>query len=267
MLKMWDLQPAWVMVKGPAVAIWEHFFPGQEIVTDLPQIHQISVMVTGTSLRSDLEHQARLLAQKTGLRSVTVLDHWVNYKSRFVRNGCCVMPDEIWVVDEYAETLARKNFPGMPVIRCPDCYGKNQLGKVAELTSHTPHRLIYMLEPVHSDWGKDEPGEFQALRYFFQRFRHIGLDKITEVQLRPHPSEHSDKYNSFLNEDGRIPVRLSKGTLAEAISGARWVAGCQTYALTLALAAGRRVFSTLPPWAPTKGLPHKGIEYLREMGP
>lgn len=265
MLKMWNWQPAGVMVKGPAVEIWKHYFPSQRIANDLDEILQVAVMVTGTSLESDLEHQARFIAQKTGLRSVTVLDHWVNYKSRFVRHGCCVMPDEIWVVDEYAEVLAREEFPGMPIIRCPDCFAKDQLGEVVALTSQTPQRLLYMLEPTHSNWGKDEPGEFQALRYFFQKLPFLGLSGLKEVQLRPHPSEHAEKYDSFLNEGMGIPVRKGKGTLAKAISEACWVAGCQTYALTLALAAGRRVYSSLPPWAPVKGLPHAGIQYLREF--
>lgn len=265
MVKVAHLRPTWVMAEGPAVAIWRHYFPGQHIATDLAEMRELNTVVTGTSLKSDLEHQARLAAQKTGLRSVTVLDHWVNYENRFIRHGCRVLPDEIWVVDEYAEVLAREAFPGTMVIRFPDYYAKDQLGEVVGLTGHTPHRLLYMLEPAHSNWGKDEPGEFQALRYFFKQLPLLRLGGLKEVHLRPHPSENADKYDSFLNEGGGIPVRKGKGTLAEAISGARWVAGCQTYALTLALAAGRQVLSSLPPWAPVKGLPHAGIKYLREI--
>ena len=85
------------------------------------------------------------------------------------------------------------------------------------------------------------------------------------VQLRPHPSEDSEKYAAFLDKNGQPPVFCSKSTLSEDISEARWVAGCQSYAMTLALATGRPVYSTLPPWAPPKVLPHPGIQYLREM--
>ena len=58
---------------------------------------------------------------------------------------------------------------------------------------------------------------------------------------------------------------IDKGSLSDALSRAKWVAGCQTYAMTLALKAGRIVFGTLPPWAPVCVLPHEGIIHLKDM--
>jgi len=52
--------------------------------------------------------------------------------------------------------------------------------------------------------------------------------------------------------------------LSEALRGARWVAGCQSFALVIALASGRDVVSTLPPWAPECALPHKGLIRLKD---
>ena len=40
------------------------------------------------------------------------LDHWVNYQGRFVYKKRMVLPDEIWVVDKYAENLAQRQFKG-----------------------------------------------------------------------------------------------------------------------------------------------------------
>ena len=47
--------------------------------------------------------------------NISVLDHWVNYKERFIRGGELILPDEIWVCDNHALALAKKAFPGARV--------------------------------------------------------------------------------------------------------------------------------------------------------
>ena len=54
-------------------------------------------------------------------------------------------------------------------------------------------------------------------------------------------------------------------TLAAAVSRCRWVAGCESYALIVALAAGRSVVCTLPPWAPPARLPPGKLIHLRTI--
>jgi hypothetical protein len=199
------------------------------------------------------------------VRSVAVLDHWTNYRERFVRDGLEVLPDEIWVVDEYAEHLARQLFSNTPVVLMKDCYAARDVKQILPITAETPNVLLYLLEPVRSEWGRAEQGEFQALRFFLECLPRLGLPTGTEVRLRAHPSEPADKYDAFLSKDASYPVRMAAGSLAEEISGSRWVAGCQTYAMTLALRAGRQVFGSLPSWAPACVLPHQGIVHLRDL--
>jgi hypothetical protein len=55
--------------------------------------------------------------------------------------------------------------------------------------------------------------------------------------------------------------------MAAAISQADIVAGVESFALTLALAAGRTVYSSLPPWAPALRLPQEGIRQIRRLYP
>jgi hypothetical protein len=43
--------------------------------------------------------------------------------------------------------------------------------------------------------------------------------------------------------------------------------GCESMALVVALAAGREVFSSLPPWAPPCRLPHAGVRRLHTRSP
>ena len=264
-LLRWGWHPAWVQARGPAVEIFHRDMPYVPVRSELSDLHGIRAIITGTGWASDFEHEARIAAHKTGVRSITVLDHWTNYEDRFIRNGERLLPDELWVVDEYAEGLAQQLFPGIQIVRVPDSYAERELRHITPLSTSTPNRVLYLLEPIRSNWGREEPGEFQALRYFLDRWPCLKFPSSTEIMLRPHPSETPQKYAIFLNEKGKPLVQWSKNSLSEDITQARWVAGCNTYAMVLALAANRPVFCTLPPWAPPGKIPHNGIINLRKI--
>lgn len=265
MLQARGWHPAWVVAEGPAAAIWQRDFPDMSTVSDFAWLKAAAAIITATGWASDLEYHARDSAREAGVLSIAVMDHWTNFRERFVRYGQEVLPDEFWVVDDYAEQMVQSLFPGKAVVLHADYYAEREVAQVASVDAKTPLSLLYLLEPIRSDWGRGEPGEFQALRFFLECLPLLGLPEGTEICLRPHPSEEPGKYHGFLREEGEFPVRQATGDLAGALSRCRWVAGCQTYAMTLALRAGRGVFGTLPPWAPACVLPHQGIVHLRDL--
>ena len=266
MLRGKRLENVIVYVEGPAHSLWNLAFPHHPPAGSLDAlISMVPSIITGTGWASSLEHDARKAARSRGVRSIAVLDHWTNYTERFVRRQETVLPDEIWVVDSYAEQLAIRLFPGTPVRRQKDYYAEQQLEEIAPISAATPNELLYLLEPARSDWGRNQPGEFQALQFFLSCVPQLGLPEGTLLRLRPHPSDPPGKYDAFLGEARGIQVTLASGSLADAISRSRWVAGCQTYAMTLALRAGRVVYGSLPAWAPACSLPHEDIICLKGM--
>lgn len=265
MLKSRGWRPSWVVAAGPAAEVWQRDFPDVTPVIGFAWLATAEAIITGTGWASDLEHQVRSLAQRAGVFSIAVMDHWTNFRERFVRYGHEVLPDEFWVVDGYAEQMVRSLFPGKAVVLQPDSYAELEVARVEPINANTPLSLLYLLEPMRASWGRDELGEYQALRFFFESLPALGLPAKATIRLRPHPSDAHGKYAFFLREKGAFPVCMATGSLAEELSRCRWVAGCQTYAMTLALRAGRRVFSTLPPWAPACALPHQGIVHLRGL--
>jgi len=265
MLKKLYLKPAWVVAEGPAAEIWANNFHNSNFADSFLWNKNVSAVITGTGWASDLEHRARSEACQLGILTIAVMDHWTNYKMRFFRNGKEVLPDEFWVVDDYAEEKIRYFFPHKSVLSIPDYYAERELAKLNPINKDTPDVLLYLAEPMRSDWGKGEPGEFQALRYFLDRLPFIGIPPNTKICLRLHPSENPDKYDRFLHSSGDFPVRKALGSLSENLSDCRWVAGCQTYAMTLALRSGRKVFGSLPPWAPPCALPHQNIIHIKNL--
>lgn len=258
-----DAPPSRSYLEGPARAAWRARFGDAPTGPTLEAaLDGASFVLTGSGWSSDLEHRARKMAAAAGLPTVGVIDHWVNYPQRFVRCGEQVLPDSIWVVDEYAEALARKTFPGVRV----EAKANEYLREQAAVAGPTPEdgRVLWMGEPARDDWGRGKPGEFQALDYFEQHRASLGVPPATPVLLRPHPSEESGKYDSWLMAHPGWSVD-SGSDLGEALACARWVVGLESAALVVALASGRTVISALPDWAPRCRLPHADIVHLRDL--
>jgi len=246
---------------GPAKKIWDSNRAQVYLDAEL-NLNHFGCLVSGTGWASALEHNARIQASLLGIKSMAVLDHWVNYLSRFERGGFIQHPDELWVADVAAHKIAKEAFPCIEVRNFPNIYLNTQVAKVAKPPQNGT--LLYTLEPVRNTWGRDLPGEFQALDFTLENLEMLSSSKINKIILRLHPSEHPEKYRTYLARDSRITMDSSHD-ISEALSQADLVVGVESFALAVALAAGRPVFSSLPPWAPLIRLPHAEIKQIRYL--
>lgn len=263
-LKAWGW-PVRACVQGPARKLWEHAFPGEPIWdTPAQAMASCSSVVTGTGWASKLEHEARREGRSQGLRVAAVIDHWVNYAPRFERDGESVWPDEVWVADAWAAEIARQVLPPLLLRQFDNLYLQAQVAQVAPPPGDGT--LLYVLEPVRNDWGCGTAGEFQALEYLLAHRDALTPAPVRRILLRPHPSDPAGKYASYIDAHPDISLDHS-ADMAAALSQADIVAGVESFALTLALAAGRAVYSTLPPWAPALRLPQEGIRQIRRLSP
>lgn len=253
-----------VLARGPALPLAQAALPPQWLVADMEMaLDGAATLLSGTGWASDLEHAARRAARQRGIRSVAVIDHWVNYRERFSRQDEEILPDEIWVTDPDALALARDIFPTPPVTLHPNLYLAAAVARIPPPQA-VPPTLLYVLEPARSTWGRDREGEFQALDFFTDHLPALGLPEDLQIVLRPHPSDPPGKYDAWLAAHPQLAARIDTSPdIAGAMAQARWVAGCESFALVLALAAGRQVLCTLPPWAPACRLPHDGIRHLK----
>lgn len=251
-------------MQGPAEKLWGEAFSDVASCHTLDSAMEgVELLVTGTGWASDVEHKARVLAKSYGVFSIAVIDHWVNYEERFVRNGKTVWPDEFWVTDEYALEIARHTFPDRIVRLLPNHYVEMQLRDIAQEEVTGAPELLYVLEPTRNDWGRGIPGEFQALDYFVRHLPNLGLPSGTIIRLRPHPSDTRGKYDDWIAGHPNLNIQQDVSlNITKSLGRASWVAGCESFALVLGLMAGRKCYCTLPPWAPACRLPHRGLVSL-----
>lgn len=258
-------------VEGPALPLWERAFPGTRVSALPDAISNAKFLISGSGWASNLEHCGRRMARNLGIKSVATIDHWTNYRGRFTRNDEEVLPDEIWVVDDYAKKLAEREFPKQRILQMPNCYldglAREVQSKGAAFKKGTECNLLYVLEPIHQAWGPSEQlGEFQALDFFIKNLELLQLGSNLSIRLRPHPSDPVGKYDQWIEGQKNKKLSLDDSPiLAESIAWSDVVVGCQTYAMVVALAVGRRVISSIPPWALPCVLPQAGIIKLADL--
>ncbi|TYQ28937.1 hypothetical protein PseudUWO311_02000 [Pseudanabaena sp. UWO311] len=258
-------------VAGPARSLWLKAFPDSKPSPNLDSLSDAKLLISGTGWQSSLEFDARKLAQNSGIKSVAVIDHWTNYRDRFIRNNEEILPDEIWVTDEYAKKLAENYFPNIQVRQLPNLYLDSIVAEVRlqeiSVTKSETTRLLYVLEPIRHSWGNSgQLGEFQALDFFIQNMDFLQLESHLSIKLRPHPSDPIGKYNQWIDLQKNLDISLDTSlTLAESIAWSDIVVGCQTYAMVVSLAAGKRVVCSIPPWGDACILPQPKIIKLVDI--
>lgn len=259
------------VLAGPAVSVFSRKLPDARRA-DLRQALDCSNwLLCGTGWQSEFEIDAIDAARAAGKSVVAFLDHWVNFRARFVRGERVSLPDEVWVADEHAEALAKVELPEVAVRRVADPYLADMRDQCAREGAGRAGAAsaLFVCEPLrehaqrqHGDerhWGFVEE---EALRYFLTQLPGI-QPSVERLVIRPHPSEPVDKYDWAASESPVPVVRGGTRSLVEEIADAALVVGCESMALVVALVAGKRVLSCIPPGGKPCVLPHPEIEFLR----
>ena len=63
-------------------------------------MEKYDLLITGTSIENKLELENINAAKKLGIYTVTFLDHWTNYKKRFLIKKKIILPNEIIYFDK-----------------------------------------------------------------------------------------------------------------------------------------------------------------------
>lgn len=266
-------QPYCLVLSGPATSIFQRKLHNNEIISLERAIEMCDWVLCGTSWQSSLEKEAVIRAKAAQKKVITFLDHWVNYLGRFKLNGVITYPDEIWVGDLDAEKIAKQIFPELKISLILNPY-LNEIIREIELIEEIPHNsnicsVLYVCEPisefsrlVYGDENYLGYSENQALEFFFNNVNMLGCE-LSKLTIRPHPSENKSKYNWTKKLSPVETVISSTKSLAEQISEADIVIGCESMAMVVALWAKKRVISSIPIGGKTCQLPQDEIEHLQ----
>ena len=261
---------------GPAVKIFNRKLGIIQGVSLDEAIQQADWLLCGTSWQSDLEWQAIKMAREYGKRSVAFLDHWGNYRERFIREGEICLPDEIWVGDIQAKALAERVLPEVKAKLVMNPYFdeiKRELAAIPkmDITGKTGINILFVTEPLREHglkefgnechWGYTEE---EALHYLLTNLHVLGRP-VDRIVIRPHPSEPLNKYD-WVKQKYNLPVvNGGSRTLLEEVVESDVVVGFQSMAMMVGMLAGKRVISCIPPGGKVCVLPQPDIEHMQSL--
>lgn len=210
----------------------------------------VASVMTGTSWGSPLELTYIKGAKERGVRSITFLDHWVNYRERFGyprsdwKNH---LPDEIWVGDTRGLELAKKYFSRTKTkVR----FVANPFFKelraayrvaVAARGRRQLKNILLVSEPIGS--ARNSFGDKTNLPHTKQEIMSVALEtilasgpNISPVVLRLHPAEAPGTYDAVIkNYKSRLDISVSADrSMFADLAAARFVIGISTMFLVVA---------------------------------
>lgn len=267
-----------VALAGPAQAVFARKLDGLPTCSVAQALDGAATLLCGTGWMSSFEWQAMQDARGSGIPTIAFLDHWVNYRPRFVREGRLGLPDALWVGDESALTIAGRELPERPATLVPNPYFADCREALAALEARAGQapaaaggaRVLYVCEPVREpalrQFGNERHHgytEEEALAFALAQLPAL-LGSRAQLVLRPHPSEAPDKYDRQLAACA-WPVRRG-GTLPllDEVAASDVVIGCNSMAMVIGLLGGKQVFSAIPPGGAPCVLPLPGITLLRD---
>lgn len=268
------LLPLFVL-DGPAKKIFKRKL-GNLVTSHLHDaLLKADMLICSTSWQSDLEFEAIERGKSLGITSVAFIDHWINYRERFIRRDRFLLPDQIWVGDAFAESIAREVFAECPVFLEENPYFldiKEELGGRGSIRANNEGlAVLYVWEPIREHaklrygnerhWGYVEE---DALRYFLSNLSVLNTD-IKEIRIRPHPSKPLGDYKWAINEFHLPIVEGGSQPLTTEITNSDVVVGCQSMAMVVGLLAGKTVISCIPEHGTDCMLPHPEILRLKNL--
>lgn len=212
---------------------------------------------TGTSYTSRIEIRVIKEALRRGVYSIAFIDHWVNFRNRFLLNDEVIFPDEIWVVDQKAKHLSIEE--GLPEHKLlvtgnpyheflkswrPSINKKNFL-QILGLTEDASY-VLYVPEPLSQVGGREKFGfdEFDVLEKVRSEF-HNRFEKKC-LLIKPHPNHILEKFTTKISLSENIKLVDPKISINSLMFYAEKVIGIFSNALIEAEIIGAKVERIIP---------------------
>ena len=173
-------------------------------------IADAEVLIAGTSFPADLEFRLVHAAKEARIPSISLLDHWINMRVRYERNGLRVFPDLIGLVNEQAREQAEGE--GLPsekleVVGNPHHeYLKRWNPKVSRkklldsmgLKSNKPY-LLYVPEPFSKFQLKKKYGfdEIDGLNLIIEATNALPKRALSII-IKGHPNQNHELFEQEL---------------------------------------------------------------------
>lgn len=225
-----------VFLSGPAINVFERSGIDFEPISVMSDLMKSDLVITGSGWMSTHENDVIRFCQSQGIACLTVLDHWVNFKERFLKEPVAI-PNLFAVTNLPALELANEAFPDKPVWLLPDF--QIEFFKSSIVQDGLRCRILVLMEPspaLSSDFCITLDMEEGLIQYATQLRKIRGLRNVV---LRPHPSQGLESQRLSELKEKFPEVLLSKNKdLIEDLRESAVVLGFSSYGLYISAMCG-----------------------------
>ncbi len=232
----------YLSLSGPALVIFRRKFRNIKLDNLKNVISKSDLIVTGTSLKSNKELEAIKISRKYKKKTITFLDHWVNYRRRFVRNNTIVQPNYLIVTDKEAFRIAKDEFKNsIKIFIKKNFYLLDLKKKISKINSKIKkNNFVYFSSnldstsyPYSDNFILKKGVEFMKKNNKLRDFN---------ILIRKHPSENRNKYKNLKIEGIKIFIDKHK-ELNNTIDENNYFFGFESMALVVASICGKKTYS------------------------
>jgi hypothetical protein len=229
-----------------------------------------SFYITGTSWTSKKEI---ILIKNYKEKVVTILDHWVNIKKRFLLKKKYYFPREVWTFDKYSYQAAKEQLPGIVNVKKIKNYNlmyariiENKVKKNNDYYNN----YLYLTEPIKKFnklylKKKSKYTEIDAFSFFLNKL--YFFNRVNKVTIRVHPKDNKNQYLKLVKNFKNFKIFFSNNSnVFKDLASNYNVVSCNSSILALASdLKKKKVYCSIPVKSENCLLPHKNIKYLRDL--
>lgn len=249
----YNIRPEYYL-RGPALSILKK----KKKYSFINNIKKSDIIITGTGWQTDLEYKAIKYAKKFNKICLTFIDHWINYKKRFVRNKKLILPNIILVFDKTSQLKIKKIFKNrVKVFKIKNFYFLNFIKTVKKFKVLSKN--ILYLSSNYDEALKKNNIDLILLKKFLHKIAKLKKYKNFDIDIKPHPTENSSKYFRFKKNHLKIKNIIRSKKLEDIILKYKVVAGTETTGLVLAKLCKLKTINNIYKVGVKKSLPSKYI--------
>jgi len=189
------------------------------------------IIFYGTGWQADFSSIVKGICDKYTIKSIALIDHWVNYKERFKKDS---LPDTILVMDDIANNIAVKEFDSsVNIVQTKNYFIENIQSNYRNILNKKLNKIVFISEPTTRDKMDITAYEYSVVEKL--------LHKYDDMIIRLHPTENIDKYNHIISKFSNSKVLVLSSydeELVDTLSKSKLTIGFGSMALYISYLLG-----------------------------
>jgi len=175
-------------------------------LTAILQSGKWDLVLTGTSVMSNLEKLTWKLAGQLSIPCAAICDMWTEYRRRFTDGPDVVLPDMLLVLDDRMAAEAKCALGDSIKIKVVGSPHFAHLIASSRRRSGTRTKVRFISEPAASIFPNARIDEFLIAKWVIEALGHRAKDLI----IRPHPQDDSEAWRRFVYAYRKKGVHLDE---------------------------------------------------------